>query len=294
MKKIIISSVLFAIGTIFIALATAVASSPWLWEMTLQQGKGRSVMSQPTAIYIDRQLERYYVVDGRNNRLLSYNRKGDFLSEFSGGNQLKSPFDMVREEGVLWVVEKGRNSLTRIDLKAKKIKPNIIMDNGTKVYPDRLEIENDSIYLLDKARGIVLGLNRDLKVKQRFGCDNCDYGFVDFKLAKGKLWALEQSEEAVYVFSLTGKLEKTVQLEGDLMEFPRSLALDDTGFFYVLDRHKGEIFVFDSSGKFKYSFLALGQARGQLYYPVEIKFDPWGYLCVVDEGNGRVQFFSHK
>jgi hypothetical protein len=119
MKKIIISSALIAIGTFFIALATAVASSPWVWELTLQQGKGKSVMSQPTAIFIDRQLERYYVVDGRNNRLLSYNRKGDFLSEFSGGNQLKSPYDMVREKSVLWVVEKGRNSLTRIDLKAK-------------------------------------------------------------------------------------------------------------------------------------------------------------------------------
>ena len=108
------------------------------------------------------------------------------------------------------------------------------------------------------------------------------------------MWALEQKEEAVYVFALSGKLEKTVQLVNADMEFPRSLALDDSGFFYILDRHKGEISVFDASGKFKYSFLTQGQARGQLYYPVEIKFDPWGRICVVEEGNGRVQFFSHR
>jgi sugar lactone lactonase YvrE len=294
MKKTTLSAIFFSIAMSCIVIATAMAASPWQWEMSLQGTRGRDVMSNPTAIYIDPQLERYYVVDAGNNRLLSYNRIGELLSEFTGGGQLKDPFDLVREKGVLWLVEKGRNSLTRIDLKAKKITPKTISDKGSKVYPDRLEIKDDTIYLLDRAGGSVLGLNRDLEVMKRFSCDTCEYGFVDFKVEKGKLWALEQKEEAVYVFDLNGKLEKTVQLANADMEFPRSLALDDSGFLYILDRHKGEIFVFDTGGKFKYSFLTPGQARGQLYYPVEIKFDPWGRICVVEEGNGRVQFFSHR
>jgi hypothetical protein len=37
-----------------------------------------------------------------------------------------------------------------------------------------------------------------------------------------------------------------------------------------------------------------GRAREQLYYPVELKFDPWGRLFVVEEGNGRIQVFKGK
>ena len=78
------------------------------------------------------------------------------------------------------------------------------------------------------------------------------------------------------------------------MAFPRSLAVDKNNFLYILDRHKGKVVVYDSSGNYKYNFLEAGEARGHLYYPIELKFDPWGQLCVVEEGNGRVQVFSKK
>jgi 6-phosphogluconolactonase (cycloisomerase 2 family) len=117
---------------------------------------------------------------------------------------------------------------------------------------------------------------------------------VDFAIKNIELYALEQKDRMVYVFSLEGNLLKKIKLQKTDMSFPRSLAIDESGYIYILDRHAGEIVVFSSNGQFKYSFLEPGQARGQLYYPIEIKFDPWGRLCVVEEGNGRVQVFTHR
>ena len=98
----------------------------------------------------------------------------------------------------------------------------------------------------------------------------------------------------MYQFSLNGTMEAKVKLDPSVIDFPTSLALDDSGLLYILDRHQGTIAVFDNNGRFKYNFLEAGESRGKIYYPIEIEFDPWGRLCVVEEGNGRVQIFLHR
>ena len=115
-----------------------------------------------------------------------------------------------------------------------------------------------------------------------------------FDIKNNRIWALEQQEKAVYVFSMSGKQERKIKLPSHEIDFPRSIAIDENGMLYILDRHRSAIAVFDDNGQFKYRFLQEGQARGQLYYPIEIKFDPWGRLCVMEEGNGRVQVFTRK
>ena len=293
-KKSYFAFIFLLLCGLFLSLQARAEESPWQWELSLQDAADPSVMNLPTALYVDKSVERYYVVDSGNNRLLAYNRKGDFLNAFSARNNLHVPFDLIREPGLLWIVEKGQNTLTKIELKKKKITPKTISDRGEVVFPDRLAMEKETLYLLDKAKGNILALDKNVNVVRRYSCKNCDSGFVDFKIKKDRIWALEQQEKAVYVFTLDGKQETKIKLAPDEIDFPRSLAIDDNDLLYILDRHKGTVAIFDVNGAFKYSFLKKGQARGQLYYPIEISFDPWGRLCVVDEGNGRVQIFKHK
>lgn len=268
------------------------ATGPWQWEMSLKGGPSGSPMRWPSALYVDPARERYYVADPSNDRLLSFDKAGQFLNAFNANGQLKTPFDMVRDEaGRIWVVEKGRNSLTQIDLETRKVIVHSLEDNGKAIFPDRLEQEGDTLYVLDKANGEILVLGNDLKVKSRFNCGECGGGFVDFKLRGGTVWALEQQEKAVYQLSSGGELESKIAL-GDAVQFPSSLEVGPTGLIYVLDRHGGVVTVFDAEDGFKYRFLGPGQARGQLYFPTELRFDPWGRLCVVEEGNGRVEVFG--
>ena len=102
---------------------------------------------------------------------------------------------------------------------------------------------------------------------------------------------MEQDKRSIYRFNLNGRVEKVIQLGEDVV-FPVSLTIGPSGFIYVLDRHLRRIAVYDSNGSFKYSFLDEGVARGQLYYPIQVRFDPWGRLCIVDEGNARVEIYK--
>lgn len=295
MKKSLISPGLLALLSVILPIGNMEAfAASWNWYMYLKMEAAEGTpMKNPTALFTDKRSGRYYVVDSGNNRLVSFSKDGKFINEFNAKGELTVPFDMIRDDrGRILVVEKEKNTITIIDVRNKQFERRTIRHkNGTKVFPDRLEMEGDTFYLLDKAGGDVLALDADLKVKQRFGDESCKEGFIDFKVREGSVWALERKNKTVYQFDKNGDLVTKIRLEG-AVDFPCSLAVGPAGLIYVLDRHKGIVSVFDNKGRKKYNFLTLGHVRGQLYYPVEIRFDSWERLCVVEEGNGRIQIFT--
>ena len=272
----------------------AEGKTPWKWQMSLRTDAQVGAMHMPTTLYVDEEKERYYVADSGNNRLLSFDRDGKLLNTFNANKELKIPSDMVRtDSGLLWVVEKGRNSLTEINIPLKQVITHTLKDRGQLVFPDRIEYHNHEFYVLDKASGDILVLDQDLVRRQRIACptENGSGGFVDFKLADNEVWALDQHKKAIYHFRADGNIAHRISL-GEVVHSPVSLAVGVGGILYVLDRLDGTISAFDSMGRLKYSFLGAGQAQGKLYFPSEMRFDPWGQLCVVDEGNGRVEIFT--
>ena len=272
-------------------ILSARAGSPWHWDFAMKQDLLKDAMVMPTALFIDKGREHYYVVDSGKNRLLSFNRQGELLNILNAGKSLDVPYDMVRTaDSMMWVVEKGRNSLTSIDLQSRKVTRATLYYDGSLIYPDRLEYADGLFYILDKATGDIISYTRVLKPKQRYFCEKCSRGFVDFRIYNHTLWALDRQQKTVYRFDLGGAPAGTISL-GDTVSFPVSLAVGPSGYLYILDRHKRDIAVYDKSGAFKYHFLRHGFSRGELDYPIEIRFDPWGGLCVTDEGNSRVEVF---
>jgi len=272
--------------------SSAQAGSPWQWDFTLKQKVIGDAMHRPTGLYIDRKKQYYYVVDSGKNRLLSFDRNGELLHILNAGKALKLPYSMTRLNSTngLWITEKGKNSLSFIDFKNKKVIPHTLSYRGQVVYPDRIREQNGKLFVLDKLSGSIIEYSRKLTAGRSFSCTDCSLGFVDFTFRGNKLWALEQSTRAVYRFSLDGRQEKVIRL-GDQVIFPVSLAIGPSGFLYILDRHRRDIAVYDKNGAFKYHFLRKGITRGRLYYPIALRFDPWGRLCVVDEGNARVEVY---
>jgi DNA-binding beta-propeller fold protein YncE len=271
---------------------TTHADSSWQWQMSLRIDKTGDSMYMPSAVAFDPESERYYVVDTGRNRLVSFDREGKLVRAFTADEQLKAPFDMVRlDNGQLWVVEKGRNSLTLIDIKAKKVQPNTLRDGTRLVFPDRIASAGGKLYVLDRASGQVLRLKDDLSVEQRFGCADCSAGLADFVIDRDSILALEPRDKKIYRFHADGTVAATFDLGADI-DFPVSLAVGAAGFVFVLDRHQNRVFAYDEDGSFRYRFLGLGQSAGKLYFPRQLRFDPWGRLCVVDEGNGRVEVYA--
>jgi len=283
---------IFLIMVLVLLPVTALAGSPWQWQMSLRIDKTGDSMYMPSAVAFDQASQRYYVIDTGRNRLVSFGREGQLLKAFTANNQLKSPFDMVRlDNGQLWVVEKGRNSLTLIDVAAKKIEPHTLQDGEHLIFPDRIAVAGGKLYLLDRASGQVLRLAADLSIEKRFGCKDCKAGLTDFVIDGNTILAIETIDKRVYRFNLDGKIIDEFKL-GDEVDFPVSLAVGPSGSIYVLDRHQNSVLAYNDKGLYRYRFLGTGQAPGKVYFSRQLRFDPWGHLCVVDEGNGRVEIYG--
>jgi DNA-binding beta-propeller fold protein YncE len=283
---------LFLIMALGLLPANASAQPSWDWQMSLRVEKTGDSMYMPSAVAFDEESGRYYVVDTGRNRLVSFDQDGKVISGFTANQQLKAPFDMVRlDNGKLWVVEKGRNSLTLIDIAAQKVKHNTLKDSGRLVFPDRIAYSKGQLYVLDRASGQVLRLNDDLSVAQRFGCQDCSAGLFDFVIAEDSVLAIEPRDKKIYRFHADGTVAQEIML-GDKVDFPVSLAVGPSGFIYVLDRHQDSVLAYSEDGQFRYRFLESGQSAGKVYFARQLRFDPWGHMCVVDEGNGRVEIYG--
>jgi streptogramin lyase len=288
MRKIL----LFYLGILYFCISVAQAGTmPWKWQFAMTGEESGQPLSGLTALMIDGERERYYIVDSGSGRLLSYDRDGKLINVLKAGGQLSLPFDLVRtSDGLYWVVELKNNTLTSINLKDRTVNPHELLKGKERIFPDRLEQQGDFFYVVDKRDGSLFQINREFEVIQHFRRPDGMASFVDFTMTQNGLWALDQQGKRVVHFSMKGEVQTIFPVAET--DFPASIAIGPAGLVYVLDRHQGNIAVFHPSGTFKYRFLEKGQARGQLYYPIEIRFDPWGRLCVVEEGNGRVEVFA--
>lgn len=280
--------VLIAAGSQAIA-----AGSSWTPLLKLPQQDSGVQMEQPVSISVDSLAKRYYVVDAAKGQLVSFDGEGKFLAAFTAGGQLKHPVAMAKSSsGSLWVIERSSNELFFINPKQKKVQRfSPTYADGSAVFPARLQLgSNGELYLLDRMQGNVLKLDDNLKVVQVFSGEVGSQGFVDFAIHENKLFALDGLGRNINQFQLQGKLEKVIQLAG--LEFPTALEVDPAGKFYLLDRHAGTVVVFSRSGEREFDFLGKGNRSGQLWNGTDLLFDWQGRLCVVDEGNGRVDVLT--
>ncbi len=276
-----------------LSLATpAVAESP-VWISQLVFPPPQEVAS-PISLALDLQRQRYYVVDSQAGRLLSFDKEGKALNEFDASGEMILPTAMAfARPGKMWVVERSDNSLLYIDMTTQKTRKFFPRDSkGEKLFPDRIATDkNHRLYVSDRLSGRIYALDDNLKVVTVFA-PQVGGQLVDFKIRDNRLWALERREQTVYSFNLDGSQEKRISLQRQL-DTPVSLEIGAQQQIYILDRAVARVFHFTRSGKYMDTFGQKGYRRGQLNYPAQIIFDWQQQLCIVNQGNDRIEVFSH-
>ena len=269
------------------------ATSSWTYLMQLPARTADVKIDRPIAIAVDDESQRYYVVDAVGGTLVSFDRDGKHLTAFNAGGELKQPVAMTKGlRGTLWVVERSTNQLLYVNPQEQKVRRfSLTYPDGSLIFPARLALDGQGrLLVLDRMKGAVVRLDDNLKVEKIFAGGEGSRGFADFKVKGGTLWALDGLAGTVYQFSGDGA-GREVTLSTPL-EFPVSLEIDEGGLLYVLDRHAGKVAVFGPQGDFRFEFLDQGKGHGRLWYPSQLLFDWAGRLCIVDEGNSRVDVFS--
>ncbi|MCA1766607.1 MAG: hypothetical protein LC633_10260 [Desulfobulbaceae bacterium] len=246
-KRVLFCSSFLAVLSVFVfSMGSANGAGGWTWQFNLASPDKNTPFQMITSLYISAENERFYVVEAGGNSLHSYKFDGEYLNTFSPEGALAQPFDMARQgtSGELWVIEKGRNSLTRIDLQAQKVVPGELRAEGRLVYPERLILGEERVYVLDKLSGNIISYDHDLKFLHVFKSPATGGGFVDFVVKDNEILALDARMARVHTFNPDGG-GREITLAGYKFSFPVALEIGPSGFIYILDKHQGSVAVFD-------------------------------------------------
>lgn len=274
--------------------ASSRAAGPWRPFLKLEAQADQPRL-HPFRLALDRQRQRYYLIDAQAAVIFSFTADGKATDRFDAGGSLKQPVAMVRDgQDRLWISDRGANQLLAIGLANRQIERYQLKHrDGRLIVPDRLALDEDGrLYVLDLYAGRILKYNQQLDLEAEFQ-DSDKKGIIsDFRISGDELWTLDPVQRCLQVYSLTGRYLRTVKPESAQPDFPTSFALGSEGSIYLIDRHGGQLVVCDHSGRLRYRFLKKGRNPGQLRYPSDIIFDWNGHLCIADESNGRVEILQ--
>lgn len=109
---------------------------------------------------------------------------------------------------------------------------------------------------------------------------------------RGFVYVSDTAAKCVIVLNSKGKFIRKIGVESE-MERPTGLAIDEKRErLYVTDTLKGQIEVFDLSGKHLQTIGKIGNEEGEFNRPTYIAVDGNGNLYVSDSMNHRIQIFD--
>ena len=199
-----------------------------------------------------------YVLDGVNNKVKIFTRKGKFVRSVGksgkGEGEFGYPIGMdIDAQGNIYIADTGNrriqvldpngNYLRKIDLSRWHARPVAVKMNGS----------THQIYVTDANNHQILCFNKD----------------------------------GTFNFSWGGLGEKPGQFR-----FPGMTAIDSNGDFYVVDILNGRVQVFSAQGKHPQPISELGVSPGQLFRPKGIAVDHRFFIYVSDSYTGIIQVFD--
>ncbi|OGR63549.1 MAG: hypothetical protein A2X31_05015 [Elusimicrobia bacterium GWB2_63_22] len=201
----------------------------------VREGKLQGQVRSPRGIFVDAK-GLIYVADTGNDRVQIFNPDGTYNNMFgesgSGDGQFRQPSS---------VAVNAKGNIYVADTKNKKIKA----------------FSADGMFLF--AAGPEMG-NVTLANPVAVHCDEAKNVYI-----------LDSVLKKVIVMDSMGKFLRLWDDSGRLQD-PASLAYDDKGFFYILDKGSFNIKIFDAAGNFTSSFFAKGRGERELWAPQYLAF----------------------
>jgi len=249
-------------------------------------------------VFYDEERQRVYFTDATNGRIMSYDSRFEFISEFKGAEGMIAPVGIVRDsKGRFFVSQPKTGQVLMIDIDQKRIMPldMSVVPGGNPVYPGALAIDlNDRLYIADRSNQRIILFNPDLRFSGIIPVEG--RGLKDVTVdSQGRIYTLNTMDGSVRVHNSHGQriLEFGSRGKGrGEFSFPISLAVDGAGTIYVLDQHLSKVFVFNRSGQFLFDFGQFGWIEGRLRYPSSIYVNKAGKIFIVDQQNARVCVFQ--
>jgi DNA-binding beta-propeller fold protein YncE len=261
-------------------------------------------------VAVDEERNEIYVLDHQERDITLFNDSGMEFYRFGDGGSLGTAVDAaIDKDGNILVLSTARSNVLvakynfRGDpigqLALKNVPPDF-----SSFLPDRMIYRQELLYLLDSRglrvavtdanglfqNGYDLGSLAGIKENERDGTDIGGFS-ID---SEGNMLFTIPVKFAAFVFFPDGEIIKFGKPGGAPGKFNNigGIVADDRGYYYVADKLKSAILVFDKDLKFQLEFGYRGFRPENLNSPKELALDSEGRLYVSQLGNRGISVFQ--
>lgn len=259
---------------------------------------------------VDEQRKEIYVVDHGEGVVRVFNRSGMEVYQFGEDDDLGEVFSIaVREDGNMFVLTRGSRqpSLILCDFRGKPMSTLALKNlppDFSGFIPYRMVYRRGLLYLLDLSSMKIVVADSDGGFQK--GYDPIALmGIAEEKRGATEIAGFNVDRKGNILFTVP-VLFRAYRLtpEGKLIGFgtPGSapgkfniaagIVSDDHGYYYVADRLKSAIIVFDKNFKFVTEFGFRGSRPGNLIAPRNLALDVQGRLYVSQLANRGISVFN--
>lgn len=250
-------------------------------------------LSTPSGMFIDRENEEVYIIDGERNEVLIFDSKGTPLFRFGEDRGVRNPFDVAARGDRIYITQDGKDYIEVFSYSGKPA-GRISAPEGVPFSPGRIDFDDEgNIYVINRARTNCMVFDSDGKYKSTIGPSY--RSLTGFALGGDKVYLITPFDSrAIQVYGRDGGFIANFEGldgEGGSLGLPMSVTVDSKGFLWVLDAIKGVV-VYGPDWKETARFTDMGPARGQLFFPIDIAFNGEDMLYILEKASKRVSVFK--
>jgi DNA-binding beta-propeller fold protein YncE len=255
-------------------------------------------------ISVDAERNEIYVVDKKEANITVFNDQGMEVYHFGDDRSLGAAVDAALDkDGNILVLSRNRSnaSIIKCNFRGAPIEQLALKDfppDFSPFSPDRIIYQQELLYLLDSSglrvavtdanglfqNGYDLGTLVGIEENKKDGTD-IDGFSVD---SEGNMLFTIPVKFAAFVLSPDGQYIKFGRPGGAPGKFNNvgGIVTDDQGYYYVADKLKSAILIFDKDFRFQLEFGYRGSRPENLNAPRNLALDSHGRLYVSQLGKG--------
>ena len=279
-------------------------SAPDYFLFEIKPPAGVPALANPSCVFYDSHHGEIYVADTGNDRVVIFDRDGNYVFEFSERQHLPSPRCLATDSTgrILALCERQPDRIVVLDYDGRYLRDWPLKDartdssvratsfavgRGDTVYvaaeePPRLfgyTTEGTRLWEAD----ILTDLPPDERMQQALGNIAC---------FAGRLIVPTPMYSNLTVFDTHGRFVKVFGYAGGApgkLSFPIAAASDGQGGTLVLDKHRHTVLQYGPDDIFVQEFGGMGTGAGWFYHPISLASDESSRCFVLQSFMGRVQ-----
>ena len=238
-------------------------------------------------------LNKIFITDKGNNRIVVFNEKGEFISSF-GQNLVNKPTEIcIDKENRIYVANRGNNKILLFNPEGEYSKE---VHNGESLNEPRgisVDVQGNLI-VCDTENKCVQFISPEGTISKAIGKGRLLMPF-DCLYYEDKIFVSDHDAHLVSVYDSSGRFlyefGKYGTGDGELNK-PTGLVVDKAGHLMVCNKINHRVQVFTLEGKFITKFGGFGEELGQFLRPTCISSLKSGHIVVCEFGNHRIQVFE--